>query len=64
MECSRSGTSILGELIASHPDVKYLFEIHQIGEITGLGENESHRLTEEHATPDVMKSVREWFGTQ
>ncbi len=62
--CAKSGTSILGELIASHPDVNYLFEAHQIWEMIGLGENQSHRLTEEHATPDVMKSVRDQFMIQ
>ncbi len=53
--CARSGTSILGELIASHPEVKYIFEAHHIWEIAGLGENESHCLLKEHATPDVKR---------
>ena len=28
--CARSGTSILGELIASHPEVNYVFEAHSV----------------------------------
>lgn len=28
--CARSGTSILGELVASHPDVTYFFEEHRL----------------------------------
>jgi len=62
--CARSGTSILGELLSSHPDVRYIFEAHNIWEIAGPGENNSHRLTQGHATPCVIKSVRKWFLSQ
>jgi len=62
--CARSGTSILGELVGSHPDVKYIFEAHSIWEMAGYGENESHRLTEEKATPQIVATVREWFSKQ
>ena len=43
--CARSGTSILGELVSAHPDVKYIFEAHPIWELAALGENDSHRLS-------------------
>jgi hypothetical protein len=62
--CARSGTSILGELIASHPEVKYIFEASNIWEMGGMGENESHRLTARHATEAVKKQVRGWFESQ
>lgn len=59
--CARSGTSILGELIAAHPDVNYFFEQHTLWEAGGLGENGSHRLGEVHATPAVKAHIRSWF---
>lgn len=62
--CARSGTSILGELIAAHPEVRYIFEAHEIWEQAGPGENDSHRLTAEHATPEVRKRIRAWFQAQ
>lgn len=62
--CARSGTSILGELIAAHEDVKYIFEAHEIWELGGQGRDESHRMTEEHATPKVVKKIRKWFEKQ
>jgi len=62
--CARSGTSILGELIASHPQVTYLFEAHATWELAGLGENESHRLTETHAVPAAVSRIRDWFKAQ
>lgn len=62
--CARSGTSILGELLASHPDVKYLFEAHTIWEKGGRGINNSHRLTDEHVTPTVKAEIQTWFREQ
>lgn len=62
--CARSGTSILGELIGAHPEVKYIFEAHSIWEIGGLGVNDSHRLTAENATSSVKQKIREWFESQ
>jgi hypothetical protein len=62
--CARSGTSILGELIAAHPEVKYIFEAHQIWEIAGTGENGSHRLTARQATAPVEEQIRQWFRQQ
>ncbi len=59
--CARSGTNILGELIATHPDVLYIFEAHEVWEMGGHGVNESHRLTAEHATEAVREKVRGWF---
>ena len=48
---ARSGTSILGELVAAHPDVNYIFEVHSIWELAGEGIDNSHRLNETHSTP-------------
>lgn len=62
--CARSGTSILGELIASHPKVKYIFEAHRIWEKAGLGENNSHRLTEKQAKFFIKRYIRSWFSNQ
>src|SRR5437899_898479 len=62
--CARSGTSILGELISSHPDVKYIFEPHDIWEFAGCGLDGCHRLTAEHATPEVIDRIRDWFRQQ
>lgn len=61
--CARSGTSILGELIAAHPDVKYIFEAHSIWEVAGVGENGSNRLTAQQATAPVEEQLRRWFET-
>jgi hypothetical protein len=58
--CARSGTSILGELIAAHPQVRYVFEAIPIWERAGVGENESHRLTAEHMTPALREETRDW----
>lgn len=60
--CARSGTSILGELVASHPEVKYIFEAHDVWELGGMGINGSHRLVAEHATAEVRGRIREWFS--
>ncbi len=62
--CARSGTSILGELIASHPKVKYIFEAHHIWEMAGYGPDGSHRLTENCATPEIIYKIRMWFLKQ
>jgi hypothetical protein len=62
--CARSGTSILGELIASFPGVRYVFEAHQIWDLAGLGVNSSHRLEAGHATPAVVRSLRQWAEEQ
>src|SRR5207248_3149857 len=62
--CPRSGTSILGELIAAHPDVSYIFEASDIWEQAGAGIDGSHRLSAEHATPRVIHKVRKWFESR
>ncbi|HSE39379.1 MAG TPA: sulfotransferase [Acidobacteriota bacterium] len=62
--CARSGTSILGELIASHPAVKYIFEAHSIWELGGMGEDGSHRLTAEHVSPAIKAEIESWFRDQ
>jgi sulfotransferase family protein len=62
--CARSGTSILGELAASHPEVTYVFEAHAAWALAGLGENESHRLTEKHAAAGAAGRIRDWFDAE
>ncbi len=62
--CARSGTSILGEAVAAHPDVTYIFEAHQIWEKGGEGPNGCHRLISASATPAVKAEIREWFARQ
>lgn len=62
--CARSGTSILGELIAAHPATHYIYEAHEVWEMAGLGPNGSHRLTEADATPEVTAAIRSWFESQ
>lgn len=60
--CPRSGTSILGELIAAHSDVIYYGETNQ-----HLWHSHSpydhHRLTADDVTDDITKSLREKFPT-
>jgi len=60
--CARSGTSILGELIAAHPDVAYVFEPHELWEAAGSGPEGSHRLTEAQATTELRTRIRAWFA--
>ena len=56
---ARSGTSILGELIALHPDVRYLFEGNELWEAIDIpGRSDSHRLTADHASGKVIKTIR------
>ena len=64
--CARSGTSILGELVAAHPDVKYLYEAHHIWKRAESGEGESHRLDAGKAEPDIVRKVRKrlWSETR
>ena len=62
--CARSGTSILGEAVAAHPDVTYIFEAHQIWEKGGEGPNGCHRLISASATPAVKAEILEWFARQ
>jgi hypothetical protein len=50
--CARSGTSILGEAIAEHPQVTYLFEVSSIWNDL-VPERPDHRLSRADATADV-----------
>jgi hypothetical protein len=59
--CARSGTSILGELVAAHPDVKYVFEAHHVWPQVAADATGSHRLTAKHATTNVGQSIRRWI---
>lgn len=61
--CARSGTSILGELIASHPDVAYLFEASHLWEAAATNADGSHRLTAAHATDRPRIQLRREFHT-
>jgi len=54
--CPRSGTSILLDLIGSHPDVIPVFEAHHLWESV-VPQSDHHRITEGHATPDVIKRL-------
>lgn len=58
---ARSGTSILGELVAAHPEVKYIFESYVPWRIVGRGVNGSDRFTADQATPMVRSFIRWWF---
>lgn len=58
---ARSGTSILGELVAAHPEVKYIFESYVPWRIVGRGVNGSDRFTADQATPVVRSFIRWWF---
>ncbi len=62
--CARSGTSILGEMIGAHPDVRYKHEAHSIWNKAGEGENASHRLTKAHATEEITRKIRRKFSTE
>lgn len=58
--CARSGTSILGELIASHPQVLYMFESAIWGKAVG-DPRESHRLTAADAREEVRRKISRYF---
>jgi len=55
--CARSGTSILGEAIAAHPDVKYLFEASVIWNALQPIRVDD-RLTAADATPEIAEAAR------
>jgi hypothetical protein len=54
--CARSGTSILGEAIAEHPQVTYLFEVSSIWNDL-VPERPDHRLLRRDATADVARTM-------
>ena len=51
--CARSGTSILGEAIAEHPQVTYLFEVSSIWNDL-VPERPDHRLSETSQLPGYI----------
>ncbi len=55
--CARSGTSILGEAIAAHPRVTYLYEASAIWN-RALPGRPDHRLTRSDASPEAAARVR------
>lgn len=61
--CARSGTSILGEIIAAHPRVEYVWEATAIWEgIAGVAADGSHRLDQTAATTSVSKALVDAFA--
>ena len=56
--CARSGTSILGEALAVHPRIEYLFEISPMWNVV-VPERPDHRLERGDATPEVALAVYE-----
>ena len=62
--CARSGTSILGELLAAHPSVAYVFEAQRTWDQVGNARDQSHRLVAADATPEARAQIRAWFAEQ
>lgn len=58
--CARSGTSILGEAIAAHPRVAYLFEASDLWN-AALAEHDDDRLLAEDATDAARSEARRRF---
>jgi len=54
--CARSGTSILGEAIAAHPHVAYLFEASRIWNEL-VPSRPDHRLVAADVTPEVALAI-------
>ena len=54
--CARSGTSILGEAIAAHPRVAYLFEASTVWNAR-VPQKTDQRLTGEDATPGIAEET-------
>jgi hypothetical protein len=59
--CARSGTSILGELIASHPQVLYTFE-SAIWEKAVKSPQASHRLSAADVDERVRRQIARYFA--
>lgn len=55
--CARSGTSVLGELVAQHPGVDYIGEKNQ-ALWHGLNDDDHHRMTDYDATPEAVAALR------
>lgn len=62
--CARSGTSILGELLAAHPQVHYLFEANKIWDCAAERCDGSHRLQADAATASVCRQLLREFRRQ
>lgn len=56
MGCARSGTSILGEALAEHPRIAYLFEASAIWNDL-VPDRPDHRLTAADASPEVARAI-------
>ncbi len=61
--CARSGTSILGEIIAVHPRVTYLYEVSAIWNRVLPGRRD-HRLTPADATAEVIERLHQELGAR
>lgn len=60
--CARSGTSILGEMIASHPQIHYLFEAHDAWKLAGSNDDDSDRLTADDVPQEMQQRIKRWFA--
>lgn len=59
--CARSGTSILGEAVAAHPRVAYLFEASEMWNVL-VPAGADHRLTRDQATPEIAGRLQRALG--
>ncbi len=62
--CARSGTGIIGEFLAAHMNVLYLWEVHDIWEISSAHPDSSHRMEAKDVTPEVKNNIRAFFEDQ
>lgn len=58
---SRSGTSIIGELIAAHPDVNYIYE-EEVWKKLVNEDNGSHVVSPKEVTDQKKKKLRSWMA--
>jgi hypothetical protein len=61
--CARSGTSILGEALAAHPAVAYLFEASPLWNSV-VPEKPDHRLVAADVSPEIAVRVYETLAAQ
>ena len=60
--CARSGTSILGEVLAAHPDVHYLYEDNAPWKEAFLARADDSLSAEDADDLAVVEALRERFG--
>jgi Sulfotransferase family len=61
--CARSGTSILGEVVAAHPRVTYLYEVSSIWNRV-FPDRPDDRLTAADASPEAVERLEEELGAR